>query len=179
MVDCGTICRWRTPSLAEPKGTVVGPAGTGTRNCREYKNSGNELKNLVKTKEVEFYCCAKRTQNELVFDGKRPQFAQKSELNNAPFPGSNLPEGATWGQHVQPRELPRRRGAEARKRPVFLGVCAPPGDHFDPSRHPALSCPESPLRSPDFYDPVKLSPAPFRLRPCSLHHHLKGYGDGS
>jgi len=33
-------------------------------NCKKYQNSGNEAKNLLKTKEVAFSRDAKRTQNE-------------------------------------------------------------------------------------------------------------------
>jgi len=43
------------------------------------KNSGNELKNLLKTKEVTFCSAQKRTQNELVFACKKERNDAKND----------------------------------------------------------------------------------------------------
>jgi uncharacterized protein YcaQ len=43
----------------------------------EFKNSGNELEDLLETKELIRNLVKKRTQNELVFDAKMSQFERK------------------------------------------------------------------------------------------------------
>ena len=62
--------------LAERKNRAGRVAGRMERR-RKHKNSGNEAKKSLKTKEVVFLSCAKRTQNEGTFESKCGDFPMK------------------------------------------------------------------------------------------------------
>jgi len=112
MVEARTICRRRPPARAAARKSVGPLTRAGSRDCRKYKNSGNELTNLLKTKQVTFSCRAKRTQNELksnwFFTAKNRNLRKNQGLNSAPFPGWKLREGATWNRHLQSEDSPQR-----------------------------------------------------------------------
>jgi hypothetical protein len=71
-VFCANCTQKVRPSVKHaPDGRVVpgdaegfrgGPRSGNRRMARKYKNRGNELKESLKTKDITFYCHAKRTQ---------------------------------------------------------------------------------------------------------------------
>ena len=50
---------------------------------KDVKNSGNELKNLLKTKNITLCKVRKRTENELVFACKKEQIGSNKDQNMA------------------------------------------------------------------------------------------------
>ena len=62
-------------SRSESQDREVGTPGAGEKGiCRkDVKNRGNELKDLLKTKDVKLCSVQKRTENELVFACKKEQ----------------------------------------------------------------------------------------------------------
>jgi len=65
------------------KGVADGGGGRGkcVENRKKILNSGNEPKNILKTKELEF----SGAKNELVLEGKRTQIKAKKVAKNPPI----------------------------------------------------------------------------------------------
>jgi hypothetical protein len=54
-LSMGAICQKRTaPCGPAGRENVIVPASGEKRNCKKHQNSGNEAKNLLKTKEITF-----------------------------------------------------------------------------------------------------------------------------